>query len=336
MEIQELAAATANRLGFLDAYSFLRRKLTKSQVAILMYHRVCPLKNNWGLEPISPQDFESQIEYFCRNYEILPLGELVQYVQQKNSFPEKAVVITIDDGYKDNYLYAYPILRRYHIPATVFLTTGHIGKGNLFWFDKVSYIIQHTTVNQISLDELGSYSLQSELDKSHAGLIITERLKRLPEERKNLLIEKLLSISGVDIPVDLGKELILSWDEIKEMSSGGIHFGAHSVNHPILTNMPLEQAEWEIAQSKKDIEEKLGKEVTAFSYPNGDFSSEIAKFIKESGFTCAVSVLPSKLISSQNSPYELSRIGMKEFNKFKVIFSGLWEDLQGILTRGKR
>lgn len=120
------------------------------------------------------------------------------------------------------------------------------------------------------------------------------------------------------------------------MSKAGISFDARTINHPVLTNLPLEQARWEIVQSKKDIEEKLGKEVTAFSYPKGDFSFEIVKLIRESGFTCAVSILPAKLISHKDSPYRLSRVGvLGDFSKFKVLFCGLWGDLLGRLFLGR-
>jgi len=275
------------------------------------------------------------MEYLCQNYEILALEKLVQYIQRMKSLPRKAVVITFDDGYRDSYLYAYPILKKNHIPLTMFLTTGHIGSlDKLFWWDEVSYLIWNATVKQVDLDELGSHSLQSEPDRFHASSTITRRLKNLPDQRKNLLIEKLFRISGVEIPAGLGKELILTWDEVREMSDSGIIFGAHSVNHPILTNLPLERAKWEISQSKTDIEEKLGKEVTAFSYPNGDFSPELAKFIKGSGFTCAVSVSPSKLVALKDNPYELSRIEpIEDSNKFKVMFCGLWGDLKNTLGR---
>lgn len=336
MEVKGFVAGAANHLGFLDVYASLRRKLTKSQVAILMYHRVSPKQDNWSFEPINPQSFERQMQYFCRSCEILSLDKLAQYIQQGKSLPEKAVVITFDDGYKDNYLYAYPILKKYHVPATIFLATGHIGTSKLFWWDKVSYAIQHTRVEELGLNELGSHSLRSELDKSRVNSIVTERLKKSSDGEKNLLIEKLLQISGVDISADLGKELILSWDEVKEMSNGGIAFGAHSVSHPVLVNMPLEQAKWEIIQSKKDVEEKLAQPVTAFSYPNGDFNAELVNFIKESGFTCAVAVSPCKLITSRDNLYQLSRIAaMEDFNKFKVMFCGLWGDLKSIL-RWKR
>jgi peptidoglycan/xylan/chitin deacetylase (PgdA/CDA1 family) len=337
MDIEGLAATAINRLGLLDAYGFMRRKLTKSQVAILMYHQVYPHRDSWSLDwLLSLREFEKQIQYFHRNYELLPLDQLVSYISQGETLPEKAVVITFDDGYKDNYLYAYPILKKYRIPATIFLATGYIGTDRLFWADEVNYIINNTTAAQLDLDELGSYSLRP-LNRHRAGFIISEKLDDLPDARKNALIEKLTSICQVSIPPGLGKEFVLSWDEVREMSDDGIAFGAHTVNHPNLTNMPFEQAKREIAQSKKDIEEKLDKEVTAFSYPYGDFSPEIVRLVQESGFTCAVSVSPSKLISHTDSPYELSRIaGLENFHKSKVLLCGLWGDLQGILSRGRK
>ena len=334
MEIKALTASCANNLGFLDAYAFLRRELTKSQVAILMYHRVAPRNDTWSLEPLDPQSFRKQIEYFSQSYEILPLDRLVRYILQGNSLPKKAIAITFDDGYKDNFQYAYPILKKYHVPATIFLTTGHIGTDKLFWWDKVSYIIQHSFLEKLALGEVGSYSLRSEIDKLHARSIVIERMKELPQERKELLIDRLVSISGVDIPFGLGKGLNLTWNEIREMNNEGIDFGAHTVNHPCLVNLPLEQAKWEIVQSKTDIEEQLGKEVNAFSYPNGDLSLKLVKLIKESGFKYAVSVLPNKLTSSKDNPYKLSRIGgCEDFNKFKVMFSGFWGDFQDMRSK---
>jgi len=331
MEIKALAASIANHSRLLDAWAFLRSRITKSQVAILMYHRVCPKKDNWPPESLSTQSFERQMEYFCRSYEILPLDKLVQYIQQRKALPEKAVVITFDDGYRDNYLHAYPILKRYKIPATIFLTTGYIEADKLFWWDKLGYIIHHTTVSQLNLDELGNYSLQSELDRFQTSSIVTKRLRKVPEETKNLLIDKLAGICHVEIPPDLARELTLSWDEIKEMNNNGVSFGARSVTHPILPNIPLEQARYEIIQSKRAIEERLGKEVTAFSYPNGDFNDRIDRVVRESGYACAVTTTPN-LLASRADPYQLSRIGVGEdFNKFKAVFSGLYGDLKAIL-----
>ncbi len=331
MDIKGLAATSLDRFGVLDCYGFLRRNLTKSQVAILMYHRVCPDRDSWSLSPISPREFQKQMEYLGRTYELLSLDRLASFIHRGKTLPEKAVVITFDDGYKDNYLHAYPFLKKYHAPATIFLTTGHIGSDRLFWWDEVRYIVNNSTAAQLDLDELGSYSLNSDADRRRTTAMISGKLKRLPDERKNALIDKLTSICQVSIPPGLGRDFVLSWDEVKEMSNDGISFGAHTVNHPILPNLPSEQARWEILQSKKDIEEKLGKEVSAFAYPNGDSSAEVVKLVQESVFSCAVSVSPNRLIGHEDNPYELSRISAHEdSSRMKVMTSGLWGDLVAI------
>lgn len=332
MGMRELVASATNRFGILEAYSSARRWFTKSRVAILIYHRVCPKKDEWSLEPLSPESFETQMKYFTQNYEILSLDKLVQYTKSGKSFPEKAVVVTLDDGYKDNYLYAYPVLRKYNIPVTIFLTTGYIGGSEPFWWDEVAYVIENSkSIKKLDLKDLGSYSLQSELDRTRVKSIICEKLTKLPDNKKNSIIKNLLNICQVEIPRDLGKKLILSWEEVKEMDNAGVTFGAHSVSHPILINMPLEQSKNEIVQSKRDIEEKLGKEVTAFSYPNGNFNAEIVELVRNSGFTCAVSVypdMPPKLVGPKDNVYHLSRIGTYEdLNRSKILLCGLSGDL---------
>ena len=181
---KDFLEAVANRSGCLDTYGVLRRLITKSQIAILMYHRVGPKTDNWSLAPISLENFEKQIEYLQRNFEIISLHDLAQRMKKGKSFHTKVVSITFDDGYRDNYLYAYPVLKKHQIRADIFLTTGHVDSDILFWWDKVRYIIQQSKTNYLSLNELGNYSLQSELDKYKASLIIPNKLKKLSEVNK--------------------------------------------------------------------------------------------------------------------------------------------------------
>lgn len=326
-----------NRLGFLDTYAFLRSKYTGSQVAIIFYHRVSARKDCWSVEALDPDIFEAQIRYLCRNYRILSLRELLASLNV-NELPKKAVAITFDDGYKDNYLHAYPILRKYHVPATIFLASGSIGGRDLFWWDKVGYAVWHAGVRRLQLAELGNYQLESDIDRRHAALAILERLKDLPDWRKNLLIGELINRAEADIPDGLGEQLILSWEEVIEMSLNGIDFGAHTVTHPVLPNLSTGLAKWEIAQSKKDVETRIGKGVHFFAYPDGQFNAQIADIVREVGFIGACADYPSWIRFTAN-PYELGRIGggadHGNEDVFKFLLSGLWSDLQNALGARK-
>jgi len=333
--IKRSAGTILNRLGLLHTYAFLKRKGIGSQVTIMWYHRISPTRDDWSLEALSPKSFERQIVYLCRTCQILPLGKLMACLREGKSLPDRVAAITIDDGYKDNYLYAYPILRKFQVPATIFLTTGHIGTPNLFWWDKVGYLIQHTSVERLRLGEHYSYRLESPTKRRYAHLSITEKLKDLPDAQKNLIIEDLVNVAGVHIPYSVGQQLILSWTEVSEMSRNGVDFGAHTVTHPILTMTPPEEARREIAQSREDIEARVGKPVRLFSYPNGDFNAEIEGIVKELGFLAAFTCDPV-WISSKSNFYELGRIGGPEdFDMFKLQWSGLWGDLRTALGSGE-
>ena len=126
--------SVADRLRLLDAYSLLSA-YRRSQIAIFMYHRVGPSKYFWALPPINTSDLEDRIRYISKTHKILPLDKLARYVQEGKPLPKRVAVFTFDDGYKDNYVYAYPVLKKYNVPATIFLTTGYINAGNLFWIN---------------------------------------------------------------------------------------------------------------------------------------------------------------------------------------------------------
>jgi len=328
----------ANRLGFSDAYSIFKG-YCGSQVVILMYHRVESDKNGWLLPPISTTEFESQMRYLSKTHKILPLNKLAEYLREGRYLDKKVAVVTFDDGYKDNYNNAFPILKKYDVPATVFLVTGHIGSENLFWFDKIRYLIWNTKLKKIELDGFGDFSFDSKFDRLNSIFMILEKFKKISNEKKNHLVEELVNIFDVDIPRGLGKDVILSWDEVKEMSENGIDFGAHTVTHPILTRTSSDQTRFEIMQSKKDIEKRLDKPVDTFCYPNGtssDFNKNLIDLLKENGFTCAVTTIPALRPSKMNL-YKLGRLPTAgSYESFKFFVSGCYSDASNILNHFRR
>jgi peptidoglycan/xylan/chitin deacetylase (PgdA/CDA1 family) len=326
-------AAMADHMQCLDCYAFIRRQVTKSQVAVLAYHgRHSKGGTNPAIEyTFGPQEFERQIAYFCKNYEIISLDTIAQYLHQQKTLPRKAIAITFDDGYSDSYYFAFPILKKYSVPATIFLVVGHIGKDDLFWWDKITYAIRYAQIAQLDIKELGSYSLQSSAEKEKAIKSVWEHLKQMPEAEKNSIVESIMALCPTEIPDGLAKRLILSWDQVKEMRDMGISFGDHTMNHPILTKVSLERARQEIFESKKIIEERLGDKVRAFAYPNGktgDYNETVIKMVQRAGFECAVTTIP-QLVSPTVSPYQIGRIvELSDISRLKVMLSGLWGDLR--------
>jgi peptidoglycan/xylan/chitin deacetylase (PgdA/CDA1 family) len=330
MNSMNLLINGAEMCGLVDAYSAIRRKLTGSQIAILMYHRVSPPAKDLYLQSLAPEIFDKQIEYLKKEFKILSLEEFARTCRSSDPLPEKTAVITFDDGYKDNYTYAYPILQKYDVPATIFLTTGYIETGKLLWWDLVGYICRHSQVNTLRLDDDGltEFKIKTDSDRTKTKFRITEKLRRKSESQKWSIIQQLVNQSELPSLITPGKNLILSWSEIQEMAKGKITFGAHTVNHPILTSESLELAKREITQSKRAIEERLKTEITTFSYPDGCYNNEIIDIVRKSGFICATAVSPFRLVTKKDDLYCLNRIlPAQDFAEFKAMTAGLVGDI---------
>jgi peptidoglycan/xylan/chitin deacetylase (PgdA/CDA1 family) len=234
-------------------------------------------------------------------------------------------------------LLAYPILKRYGVPATIFLATGHIDSGIPFWWDRVSCAVHHSDREDLDLAPFGTYHFQSTTERWLAARAIREGLKDLPDSQKNSVIEELVSQLGADMPFSLARDMFLSWDEVREMSQNGIDFGAHTVNHPTLVGMPLEQAREEIVGSKRRIQENLDRPAHTFCYPDGrrsNINDHIKAILRENGFVCAVYGNPDALVPRGTDPYEMGRLSPRwDFSTFQLTVCGLYPDLMALRRR---
>ena len=335
--VRSLVESTARNVACLirlpDAYSFAKRNLMKSESVIIMYHRISPRQEEWALPRIRPETFEAHVRHFCRDYEIVSLEMLLESSREKASVHRKMLAITSDDGYKDNYTYMFPILRKYSLPATIFLATGHINSDKLLWWDEVGYAILQTTTSRVKLDRVGTYSLPSHSDRLRVVSAITRKLHRLPDEGRRRAIGELIDICGVDTRDELARELMLSWEEIAEMSEAGVDFGAHTVSHPVLTNMPPEEAESEIKQSKDDVERRTGVRADFFAYPHGAYSAPVAKIVERIGFRGAVTCDPN-WIGKDSDPHQLGRIeAAEDYAELMLMLCGFSGDMQNMRSR---
>ena len=241
------------------------------------------------------EEYDKKISYLAKRYKAISLQECLNYIDKGGHKPRNCFVLTFDDGHHDLYWNAYPILKEKLIPATIFLIAGLIDSSEVTWFDKVEYFILKTKVTEFKVTNLSSktYYLLSNDDRVNVAIEIEESLKKLNTSDRDAIIEEMKSILEVELNTNKDGNFLLSWKDIMEMSDSAIiDFGSHSMSHAILTNECEEKIEYEISVSKKFIEQKLGKEIFSFAYPNGNFNNLIKSCLKKNGYLCAISTIP--------------------------------------------
>ncbi|GAB6910003.1 hypothetical protein JCM12296A_58520 [Desulfosarcina cetonica] len=246
-------------------------------------------------------------------YKIETLGYCLEYYYKYEKWPQKTAVITIDDGYRDFFLYAFPELKKRNIKATFFVTVEFVNKNIWLWPDKVFYAILNSEKKNIKIDKIEKnkiYPLETLKQKIFFNNKFCEYCKKIrDDEKKDLifLLEKKLQVNSPELPVD-GFEAI-TWDELKYVSQYGIEIGSHTMTHPILSKVSIEKLTYEIKRSKEVIEEMIEKPLKSFCYPNSlpqDITEEVVQVAKDSGYLGGVHNFGLRKFD----PYLIPRVGV--------------------------
>ena len=294
------------------------RGLWARSLTVVNYHRIDdPHRTDFdSFNPnvsATPEGFHHQMDYLAEWFHVISLQDLVAWLDGHRDLPPFAALITFDDGYLDNYSSAYPILRQHNFPALIFLTTEHIGTDAPFYWDMAAYCFSHTQRDQLIFPDgkVEHWSNSEQLERVSKHWI--EFMKTLPQAEKEFHVQRLPESVGVSIPEGFFRKLMMDWDQVREMRKGGIEFGAHTMNHPILTRISLDQVRSEVEGSKSRIEEELGEPILGFAYPNGqssDLNGSIEKIVANSGIRTAFTLLngPSSQVEVKRNPYAIRRI----------------------------
>jgi peptidoglycan/xylan/chitin deacetylase (PgdA/CDA1 family) len=243
---------------------------------ILGYHKVSPEAHPF-FPPLRPEIFEQQMQLLKNCYKVIGLQELVARAA-RGDVPERAVAITFDDGYRDNYDYAFPILKKYRFPATVFVATGAIGTGDLIWHDRAFDAFRFATVSRARLEDSVVPELVLDTDEAREKSlqVALARAKRLYGDTRQRFIDDIEQKLRPSLPGDSQKRM-LNWEQVTEMHAGGIEFGSHTVSHTILSCISRPDMIRELRDSKDELSGRLRTPVVSFAYPNGkntDFNDE--------------------------------------------------------------
>ena len=280
----KLASPLMRKIG--DSIAFLNKE---TRLCIITYHRILehadPLM---GAEP-DVSTFSWQMEALASNFNVLPLHEAIIALRE-NRLPPRAVCITFDDGYRSTHDIALPILKKFKLPAAIFVTTAYLGEGNM-WNDRIIEAIRQLPQGAIDLQEIGMglHAIQNMQDRINLGKKINDDSKYLSTDGRLNVILKLEQLAG-QTKTDgqmLTREMLMT------LAKEGIEIGGHTISHPILTKLDDDNARHEIVQNKKTLEEIIGKPLKLFAYPNGkigkDFDERHMEMAREAGYLAAFS-----------------------------------------------
>lgn len=234
-------------------------RVAKSQrvMRILMFH---------GLGSDYPTDvFEAQMKFLSAHFRVVPLADLIDKVADRQSAPDREIALTFDDGLRNNFTLAYPILKKLGIPATFFVCPGVIDSGKWIWSHEMRQrLLSASASQQSAVTKVVGYD-------STCPDEFVEWMKTLPLERRVAVEDEIRGITSGFVPSDDERERFdpMSWDELCALSPDLITIGSHSVNHPILTSIDESALRYEVRESRRMLEEKLGYPVRYFCDPNG-------------------------------------------------------------------
>jgi len=323
-------AAVAGVAWLLYATGFLRLMLKvrlKGRAVVLMYHRViaaADLDRTFSHDGIivEAESFEKQLRALRRHFRVVSLAEFRDHMETGRPFADRTCLVTFDDGWADNYSCAFPLLSKHRVPAVIFLPSAFIGTGRRFWQETLSHAFYRILEGMDGKPAVECAALLRD-----AG--ITEPFPRATTRAKPAVQEKVVRFKNAGEEVrqrllDRANEILaprslaldhidnfLSWEQVREMASTGIAFGSHTVDHHLLTTVPLDRAREELAESKRQIEREIGSEVVAFTYPSGDYDGDVRRAVIDGEYVLAFTTTP-RVVDAREDRYTIGRINIHQ------------------------
>lgn len=262
---------------------------SRGRLSILIFHRV-----HAQPDPLFPDEpdavrFDRLLSWVGSVFTVVPLDHAVAALGS-GTLPPRALAITFDDGYADNYEVALPLLKKHGMTATFFVAAGFLDGGRM-WNDTVIEVVRRVASDELDLRSirLGRHDIRTACERRAAIDRLLPQIKYLPPRERALMVAAVAAHGPGSLPDDL----MMSTAQLRALRASGMTIGGHTRTHPILLRLGESDAYDEIAGGKADLERVLGEPVTLFAYPNGkpgrDYSAIHARMVERAGFAAAVS-----------------------------------------------
>ena len=305
-------------------YGQHRRRSLEPRLWIMMYHRILPRHDpRYAQEEpgmiVEPDTFKLHLQVLKEEFTLLSLNEWVERKNSNRTLPEKACVITFDDGWLDNYEYAFPLLEQASVPATLFAVSDMIGTCEAFWPNSIVRLLQQPADKRYSISWLQKLSSAQAINSEVSAQAIYS-LKDYPDHHLLQLIESAEQALGLEPE---STPSLMDWQQLRQLSDNELFdIGSHTSHHFRL-NADLDPGimQQEITESKKRLEKELDKPVNLFCYPNGDYCERAVKEVTRN-YKAAVTTQPGINTSLSADLFKLQRLGVHQdvsFNRRKLL-----------------
>lgn len=307
------------KLGMVELgarYGQHRKNEETPRLWVMMYHRILPEADaRYAAEEpgmlVTPETLDMHFSVLKQEFTIVSLKDWVTRARSEQPLPEKACAITFDDGWLDNYQYAFPLIKKHQVPVTLYVVSEMLGTNQTFWPNRLARILTYPYDQLVQLEWLHECIRNDAAEVNLTKEFIANTIHRMKRFQDSQLLEwiseaeSLLGIESSDQPV------MMNWSQLSEMSDSGlVEVGSHTCQHIRLNEqLPLSAAEQEITKSKQQLEAKLGKPIELFCYPNGDYTEQIADLVARH-YRSAVTTRRGVNRLTELSPYKLERIGL--------------------------
>ncbi len=329
--IKQTALETLRGVGAFEAVS--RSDWRRNRLLVLCYHGISlEDEHEWNAGLYIPQSlFERRMRFLRENnYQILPLEEGLERVK-RGDLPERAIAVTFDDGMYDFYVKAWPVVQKYEVPVTVYLTTYHCDFNRPIFRLTCSYVLwkmRHQVLDGRGLADLPAETSLASAEARHQLMFALDRYgknKDMTGREKDALIAELAGRLGFDYAELLRKRLlhIMNPDEVKEVARGGVDFQLHTHRH----RTPVDEALFrrEIEDNDRRLRELTGKQAAHFCYPSGVYHSEFVPWLKQLGVKSATTCEAGFVTANSNwhlLPRMLDHMGVSDI-EFEGWLTGL-------------
>lgn len=306
-----------------------------SELYISMYHYTRDLKHSRypEIKGLDVNLFREQIAFMKSNFNIVTMEQVLEAISTKEKLPEKALLLTFDDGYADNYTVAMPVLEEYGVQGSFFIPGKTFTTHQLLDVNKIHYVLASANIYNLvedlkkemdyyrgqefqyaSTEELfAKYAVASRFDIKETVFVKQMLQTVLPEKLRNIISSKLFAKYVGVTEEQLAYELYMSEEQIRTMKRHGMFIGIHGYDHYWLGNLPVEQMESDISLALDALDEFVDRKQWVMNYPYGNYNKDVLAYISKQGACLGLTTEVRLADIDKDNPLELPRLDCNDF-----------------------